>query len=128
MIQSIYDFFLCVCSFLDPSSILSFLLQNATISQQSQTDNGCYHTFLGQPVHLSVTVNQMKDEEETSQVAVSICSDLITAAAFHKAVTCRLQVNLVLVLFLNFSCKVEKRLVEKDRFVFCCIKLDAERF
>ena len=57
-------------------------------------DNGCYQTFLGVPVYLSVGVNQSKEARETTLVTVSIRADLATAAAVHRAITDRLLVIL----------------------------------
>ena len=78
----------------DPCSILDFLLKNSAVLKKPVSDNGCYQTFLGAPVYLSVTVNQSKECRETTLVTVLIRADLATAAAVHRAITDRLLVIL----------------------------------
>ena len=79
---------------LDSSIILNYLLENTRVSQIRPAENGCFRTFLGQPVYLSVTVNQSGESGgESTLVTVSVRSDLATAAAVHKAIKHRLQVT-----------------------------------
>lgn len=74
----------------DPCSILCFLLQNCAVLKKPVSDNGCYQTFLGAPVYLSVGMNQSNEGRETTLVTVSIRADIATAAAVHRAINDRL--------------------------------------
>ena len=76
--------------FVEPRNILNYLLENSGLSQEISADSGSYRTLLGQPVYLSVAVNQSGGE--TTLLTVSVRSEVPTAAAVHQAVKHRLQV------------------------------------